>query len=190
MLDAHAPAAVLCNMRHECLHSLGPTDRYLRVPPGPATPDLLAMVRGAMRARLRSALTQASQGGVRVVVPGGQVVRDGRAVSFSIDVQSLDNDGEALLLVCFVDAPPGPHGPAAASSDAPRMAELERELDAVRADLDAANRSLEASGEEQRAINEEALSVSEEYQSTNRVSVNDAVRVIRPAASPDSRRIS
>ena len=58
------PAAVLCNDRHECLYSLGPTDRYLRVAPGFATPDLLAMARSTMRTRLRSALAQAAQSGL------------------------------------------------------------------------------------------------------------------------------
>ncbi len=165
VLEAHAPAAVLCNSKHEWLYSLGPTERYLRLPPGHATPDLLAMARGALQARLRSALAQAAQDGARVTAPGGQVVRDGRAVPFDIDVQPLRNEGEALLLVCFVDRPALPgQGPAAPSRGA---AELERELDAVRAELEDSARLLEASGEEQRAINEEALSVSEEYQSTN-----------------------
>ena len=167
VLDRHAPAAVLCNMRHECLHSLGLTDRYLRVAPGHATSDLLAMTRGTMRTRLRSALAQAAQDGAPVTVPGGRMVRDGRAVPFGIEVAPLFSDGEALLLVCFVDAPPQPRGTGAASRDAPRVAELERELEAVRADLDAAVRTIEVSGEEQRAVNEEALSVNEEFQSTN-----------------------
>ncbi len=80
VLDLHAPAAVLCNARNECLYSLGPTDRYLRVAPGPATPDVVAMARGAVRARLRSALGRAVQEGARVTVPGGRMVRDGHAV--------------------------------------------------------------------------------------------------------------
>jgi len=73
-----------------------------------------------------------------------------------------------LLLVCFVDEPTSPQRLRQdAAPDALRVAELERELEAVQADLEEATRTLEASGEEQRAINEEALSVSEEYQSTN-----------------------
>ena len=56
-----APAAVLINRKHECLYSLGPTDRYLRVAPGQPTHDLLAMVREGLRAKLRSAIQQASQ---------------------------------------------------------------------------------------------------------------------------------
>ena len=53
------------------------------------------------------------------------------------------------------------------AEDVPRVAELEQELEATRAELQGAIRSLEISGEEQKAINEEALSVNEEYQSTN-----------------------
>jgi len=170
VLDQHAPAAVLCNARHECLYSLGPTDRYLRVPPGHATPDLLAMARGTtMRTRLRSALARASKGNARVVVPSGRMMQDGRTVPFSIDIQPVRSGDEAFLLVCFVDEPALTQGLGrdAATRDAPRIAELERELEAVQRDLEEATRTLEASGREQRAINEETLSVNEEYQSTN-----------------------
>ena len=43
VLDSYAPASVLINGKHECLYSLGPTERYLRVAPGRPTHDLLAM---------------------------------------------------------------------------------------------------------------------------------------------------
>jgi len=169
VLDQHAPAAMLCNARHECLYSLGPIDRYLRVALGHVTTDVVAMARGALRTRLRSALTRAAHGESRVVLPGGRVMLDGRSTPFAIEVQPLASDGEKLLLICFVDAPASARtSPRAASSrDASRIAELERELEAARAELDDGARSLEASGEEQRAIDEEALSVNEEYQSTN-----------------------
>ena len=169
VLDLHAPAAVLCNARHECLYSLGPTDSYLRMAPGHSTPDLVAMARGTLRTRLRSALGRAVQEGARVVVPGGRTLRDGHPVPFNIDVQPMQSEGEALLLVCFVDALAGPQErrSAAGAQDASRIAELEQELDAARVELEEGARILEASSEEQRAINEEALSVNEEYQSTN-----------------------
>jgi two-component system CheB/CheR fusion protein len=169
VLDQHAPAAMLCNARHECLYSLGPIDRFLRVAPGHLTPDVLAMARGALRTRLRSALTQAAHGDSRITLPGGRVMLDGRSMPFTIDVQPLSSDGEKLLLICFIDGPASAQAaPKAPSSrDASRIAELERELEAARAELEEGARSLEASSEEQRAINEEALSVNEEYQSTN-----------------------
>ncbi len=169
VLDQHAPAAVLCNARHECLYSLGPIDRYLHVAPGHVTQDVLAMVRGALRTRLRSAMTQAAHRDCRVAVPGGSVVLDGRPMCFTIDVQPLSNDGEKLLLICFVDASASAQAAsgAAPSRDASRIAELERELEAARVELEEGARSLEASDKAQRAISEEALSVNEEYQSTN-----------------------
>jgi len=68
-METYAPAAVLINRRHECLYSLGPTDRYLRVPPGNPSLDLLAMARQGLRTKLRSAIQQASKEGVQIVVP-------------------------------------------------------------------------------------------------------------------------
>ena len=50
---------------------------------------------------------------------------------------------------------------------AARIAALERELEATRAELRGAIQDLELAAEEQRAVNEEALSTNEEYQSTN-----------------------
>ena len=177
VLDQHAPAAVLCDAQHACLYLLGPTDSYLQVPPGQVTDDLVMMARRAVRPRLRAALMEAAQTGVRVTAPGGGV-RDGHRVSFTIDVQPLQHDGEALFLVCFVDAPhPVQESgarrklPAGAGTPprfaAPRVAEFEREIDALRAELKASNQALEASAEDQRAVNKEARSISEDFQSTN-----------------------
>jgi two-component system, chemotaxis family, CheB/CheR fusion protein len=169
VLEAYAPAAVLINRRHECLYSLGPADRYLRVAPGHPTHDLLAMAPDDLRIKLRSAIQQAVQDNACVVVAGGQYNRDGKAKSFNIEVRPLVSEGEELLLICFADeqviAARQTHT-AVPGSD-PRVTELEQELAATRTELQAAIRNLEYSSEEQRAINEEALSINEEFQSTN-----------------------
>jgi two-component system, chemotaxis family, CheB/CheR fusion protein len=168
VMETYAPAAVLINREHECLYSLGPTDRYLRVAPGHPTHDLLAMAPQGMRTKLRSAIQQASQENRPIVVAGGgRTDRNGGAPSFSIAVQPVP--GEELLLVCFIDGPQPKHRRerAAPSEDIPRIAELEQELAATRVELQGAIRNLELSNEEQKALNEEALSVNEEYQSTN-----------------------
>jgi two-component system CheB/CheR fusion protein len=169
LLDSYAPAAILINQRHECLFLFGPTDRYLRIAPGPPTHDLLAMARPEMRTKLRAAIQRARQEKARVTVPGGRVMRDGQSLAFSLEVQPVTGAGDDLLLVCFVDAPnPLPVGqPKAAGAATPRVADLERELDATRSELQGAIHDLELSSEEQKAINEEALSVNEEFQSTN-----------------------
>ena len=168
-METYAPAAVLINRQHECLFSLGPTDRYLRVAPGQPTHDLLAMVRPDMRTKLRSAIQQASQRNARVVVPGGRINHNDVEVAFSIDVQPVSSGDEDLLLICFVEEPKREQKPGrpATPRDASRIAELEQELDATKMELQGAIRNLEIASEDQKAINEEALSVNEEYQSTN-----------------------
>ena len=169
VIQSHAPAAVLINRDYECLYSVGPTDRYLRVVSGPPSQDLLAMAPQDVRSRLRLAVQRARHANVRIVVAGGTTEQDGNVVGFKLDVEPVLNDGEEMFLVCFVDdphhAPRGEH--AIAQEDVPRVAELESELDATKAELAAAIRSLEIISEDHKVVNEEALSVNEEYQSTN-----------------------
>ncbi len=170
VLETYAPAAVLIDRNHECLFSIGPTDRYLRVAPGQPTHDLLAMARPGLRAKLQSAIQQSSHEKRRVVVSvGSETDHDGFAEPFSIDVRPVLSDGEELLLVCFVEAQTQvqPRSRPIPMQRMPRTAEIQRELDATRAELQGAIRDLEALNAEQKATNEEALSVNEEYQSTN-----------------------
>ena len=169
VMEHYAPAAVLINRKHECLYSLGPTERYLRVAPGHPTYDLLAMARQGLRTRLGLAIQQASETKARIVVNGGRLTQNGDTISFNIDVQPVVNNGEDLLLVCFADVPAQDQarGASVGPQGGTRVAELEQELEATRTELQGAIRNLEISTEEQKAVNEEALSVNEEYQSTN-----------------------
>jgi two-component system CheB/CheR fusion protein len=169
VMETYAPAVVLINRKNECLYSLGPTDRYLRVAPGHPSHDLLAMADLEVRTKLRSAIQKALQENAAAVVSGGRVSRNGNVLRFRIAVQPVVNEGEELLLICFIDeaAPERKASRPSGPRDVARVAELERELEAARTELRNAIHDLEISSEEQKAINEEALSVNEEYQSTN-----------------------
>ncbi|MDR3498781.1 MAG: chemotaxis protein CheB [Parvibaculum sp.] len=169
VMETYAPAAVLINRKHKCLHSVGPIDRYLHVAPGQPSHDLFAMARQGMTGKLRPAIQQATREKMRVVVAGGRTDRKGEEVRFHIDIQPVLSDGEDLLLICFVDEAKSELSQTrpAVQPDVPRVAELEQELEAAREELRGAIRDLELSSEDQKAINEEALSVNEEYQSTN-----------------------
>jgi two-component system, chemotaxis family, CheB/CheR fusion protein len=169
VLETYAPAAVLINRKHECLYSLGPTNQYLHVAAGHPTHDLLDMVPGTLRTKLRSAIEKTGADKVRSVVTGGLTQQDGVETPYGIVVMPVPGESDDLLLICFVDAPktgPKPSYPMA-PQDMPRIAELERELESTRTELQGAIRDLELSSEEQKAINEEALSINEEFQSTN-----------------------
>jgi two-component system CheB/CheR fusion protein len=169
IIETYAPAAVLINHKLEWLYSLGPTERYLRVPQGHPSYDLLAMVRPHLKIKLRAAIHRAMLEKTRIVSPGGRTSYEGKPRSFEIAVQPALIDGEDLLLVCFIDSPAPVHKPSRAttSSDIEHVAELQQQLEATQSELQAAIHSLETSNEEQKAVNEEALSANEEYQSTN-----------------------
>ncbi len=167
VMEAYAPAAVLIDTVNTVLFSLGPTERYLRLPPGLATHELLAMARPELRGKLRTAL-QAARDGKVGVLERGLVAGHNPSRYFNLAVHPVTDAGAQMLLVCFLDADRPERGQSVAlpPGQAARVAELERELEATRAELQGSVRDLELSGEEQRAINEEALSVNEEYQST------------------------
>lgn len=169
VMETYAPAALLINHKHEVLHSIGPIDRYLQVAPGQPTHDLFAMTRQSVTSKIRPAIQQAIRENTRIVVAGGRVDKQGDDVRFRIDIQPVVSDSEDLLLICFVDEPKHTHTAVAATSpqDVTRVAELEKEVEALNVELRSAIRDLELSSEDQKAINEEALSVNEEYQSTN-----------------------
>ncbi len=165
----YAPAAILINRAHDCLYSLGPTDQFLRVPPGHPTQDLLAMTPPGLSVKLRAAIQQAHQERAKITIPGGQMRRDGEVMEFSIAVHPVLHEGEELILVCFIDqaqSAGGKDGPTPFLPDG-QVGNLARELDYTRAELEAAIRNLELAGEEQKAITQEALSINEEYQSAN-----------------------
>jgi two-component system CheB/CheR fusion protein len=168
LIENYAPAAILINATNETLFCVGPTDRYVRLPPGHATQDVLAMARSGLRTKLRAAIEQARHTRTKVVA-GGRITGDGQDFAFNLEVLPVPQSGEDMLLVCFVDTPPAELRPGrpARRGDAPQVAELERELESTRAELQETLRDLQLSTEEQNATNEEALSINEEYQSTN-----------------------
>ena len=168
VMEAYAPASVLVDSSNAVLFLLGPADHYLRLPPGHATQDLLAMARSGLRAKLRAAM-QAARASKRKVLASGWIAGDGASQPFSLAVHPVVEGGQELLLVCFLDGPAPERGEGVprSAADAPYVAELRRELEAMRSELQGTSRDLELWGEEQRAINEEASSVKEEYQSTN-----------------------
>ncbi len=167
--ESYAPAAILINAKLECVYSLGPTDRYLRVVTGHPTQDVLALAHEAVRTKLRAAVQQARQTNARAVVAGGRLVREGKSFAYSIAVQPVQSEGEELLLICFVDEPWDAQKPnrGGAAGSVARIKDLEQELVATRSELQSAISNLESSSEDQKAVNDEALSVNEELQSAN-----------------------
>ena len=168
VIDAYVPATVLISDQHELLHSIGPVDRYLHVPTGRPTQNVLSLVPVKIRRKLSASIIQAVAGEAPVVIVGVPVVRSSSEF-YNIEVRRVRPKGIDLLLISFVDQP-------ALSvertmpirlSDSAHVAELEDRLLKAEAELQEMLRSIEVSDEEHKAFQEEALSINEKFQATN-----------------------
>ncbi len=167
VMETYAPAILLINHKHECLYSLGPVDRYLRLAPGTPTYDVLAMARKGMRTKLRSAIERACQSNARVVVTGAKTETDQN--SFSIAAQPVVSEGEDLLLICFIDEArqENRRDHSASPADIRRIAALERELEATSAEQKATKEELQSLNEELTALNSQLQETLERQRTTS-----------------------
>lgn len=171
LLDQFAPAAVLINRKYEILHFFGPTDRYLAVPAGQPTQDLMLIARDGLRTKLRSAIHKAVREGSPVTLTDAQVKFNGNYHPVIVTVRPVQGPqvADGLLLVTFQDSdqdrvPPRPPESAAEES---AVRQLEYELKGTKEDLRSAIEELESSNEELKVSNEEVMSMNEELQSAN-----------------------
>lgn len=162
-----APAAVLVNGKNECLFALGPVDRYLAMPEGIPSHDIMTMMPRAMQTKLRSAIQRCSKDGGPVLTEGGELTTR-LGSSFAMQVEALSYRRSDIYLICFIDRPAAAKAATLAELSADtRVRELEVELETSRMELNGAIRSLEISAAEDKALKEEGISFNEEYQSTN-----------------------
>ncbi|MEQ8348104.1 MAG: chemotaxis protein CheB [Sneathiellaceae bacterium] len=169
LLEEYIPASILINDAYECLHFLGPTERFLRIKSGAPSHDLLSLVDIQLRAKIRASIQQCREGGGRISTFGDRPDQDGLDAPFRIDVRAVPSEGVTLFLISFVDLPRGTE--VAETPSAPgnqtQVVELQRELAATRVELQSAIRNLESANEEYKATAAEALSMNEEHQATN-----------------------
>ncbi len=171
--ERFAPAHVVVTEDGEILHYSIRTGRYLEMPSGPPSRDLLALTRGELRLELRAALRKA-------VETRRSVTRDHIAVEIGEDVQTIDltvepvTEGkEVAFLIVFSDVGPvrsreeAKSDGAFAATDDGAVRQLEMELRETKERLQATIEEFETSNEELKSSNEELLSVNEELQSAN-----------------------
>ena len=169
VMETYAPAAVLLNIRLDCLYFLGPTEKYLKVTQGHPDGGILGMLPKALRARFRAAAASCDPSNPRVTVSGGRIHS---VTDFDMDLHSVKAGTEQLLLVCFINTA-RVSGQASDTTGAEssvretRAHDLEAELEATRSDLTDALHDLEQEVEAHASDAAEALSVNEEFQSTN-----------------------
>ena len=135
VMETYAPAAVLINRKHECLFSLGPTDRYLRVAPG--HPDARSARHGAPGLAHQAQVGDPAGRRRRtraIVVAGGRMNHDGepRLVQHRRTAGPERRRGAAAdLLHRRAEARAADTAARPRRGDVPRVAELEQELEAT-----------------------------------------------------------
>ena len=175
ILDEYAPAGVLINDKHEILHFVGKTDRYLVPPTGRPSFNILNMARADLKHPLTTALHKAVREKTNASFKSVHVNYNGAFCLVDISVKQMTGKGlpPGFMLVLFEEKPSlnaADEKKTVASKVKKRDAALqglEQELQSTREYLQATIEEMETSNEELKSTNEEMQSVNEELQSTN-----------------------
>jgi two-component system, chemotaxis family, CheB/CheR fusion protein len=170
MLSAYAPAAVVIDDALHIEQFRGRTDDYLEQMPGPATRNLLQLVRPSIVADLRAAIDRAIKTGKPARRERALVKFDGKTREVNIEVVplKLPASDKSWLLVIFDETTKGTRpgrllevlGKTVRQRE---MSEMRRELSASQS----AGQELLSRNEELQLMNEELETAKEELQSTN-----------------------
>ena len=174
MLGTYAPAAVVIDHEMRVRQFRGRTDAYLQHHPGPATLNLLQLVRPGLATDLRNVIRRCIKTNKAARKERSLVKHDGRTREINIQVVpfELSASDKSWLLVIFDETTQGTQpgkvprllGDTASQRE---IAELSRELAANKEALQAIVEEQEATNEELKSANEEIESSNEELQSTN-----------------------
>jgi two-component system, chemotaxis family, CheB/CheR fusion protein len=175
LLGAYVPPSFLITLQRELIHTFAGAGRYLRVPDGRPSTDLLDMVDNDLRLAISGALQRAAKEGGPVGYGGvsRQSGGDEERLRVSVRPFAVRGTGETYFLVSLeLEQRPrlssesiGDLNVGAAS--ALRLVELEDELRYTKENLQATVEEMETSNEELQATNEELVASNEELQSTN-----------------------
>jgi two-component system CheB/CheR fusion protein len=172
LLEMYAPPSVLVNAEYEIVHLSESAGRYITLPGGEPTHNLLAVARPELRLELRSALFHAAQHHANVEVPAVPVRVADRTEQVKLHVRPVlaaDDTARGFILVIFERAAEGETPPADSEvvrDVGPADLRLEEELTHVKAQLRSTIEQYEVQHEELRASNEELQAMNEELRST------------------------
>lgn len=173
LLEHFTPAAVVVRSGGQVVRFYGALDRYMKLPAGDATLDVLTLARDVLKPTLRAALHEAVRHNRPTVLETLDTRRGRAPAMLRITVKSVNaaKSIERLWLIIFEEVSPPPTRAGAARRITNRESELVRRLDAelraTKKEQQHLIEQLESSNEELKAANEEVLSMNEELQSTN-----------------------
>jgi two-component system, chemotaxis family, CheB/CheR fusion protein len=178
LLAKYVPSAVVVNEALEILQSRGRTGRFLELPAGRASLNLLKMARPGLLFELRGLIETARKNTIPVSKEGVVLEDADGAAPVRLEVIPFRTPArdQRNFLVLFEEMErskaPVPAKPAARRKTAPdsndmQIAQLKQELASTKEYLQSIIESQEATNEELQSANEEIQSGNEELQSTN-----------------------
>jgi two-component system, chemotaxis family, CheB/CheR fusion protein len=179
-LEAHAPPSILVDENNQILYLSETAGRYLLIPKGALTADLLRQVRPELHLELRAALFHAFNTGKTVLTKPVAVAFNGHARRVAISIRLQHGEDERSVdalkqaLVFFLEDETTELAPEKDASEAYHqdernqalISQLEADVNYLREQLQAVTEEYESSNEEMKASNEELQSINEEYRST------------------------
>ncbi|MEZ4600517.1 MAG: PAS domain S-box protein [Syntrophotaleaceae bacterium] len=173
LLDRYSPPCVVINGKYEVLHITSPSRRYLEVPVGKPTRDILKMAREELRPALRAGIYKAFAEGTKVDFRGVRLAEEGGEAGVNIIVEPLPpHPVEGKLALVVLEPAPGPVAAPSPAADADFSREslilqLEEQLRITDEQLQVTRVQLESSNDGFLETNNELLSINEEFQSAN-----------------------
>jgi chemotaxis methyl-accepting protein methylase/signal transduction histidine kinase len=192
MLEQYSPPSVVVNKEYEIVHISNRVGKYLEIPGGAPTKNLLMLIRPELRLELSTLLYQAVQNKMAVEARNVKLVLDGESHAIDINVRpELENNDHAqgLLLIVFKPTEEIPIDSTALilTPKDPVARRMEEDLIGLKTQLRSAidfhqyqSEELQASNEELQAMNEELRSAAEELETSKEElqSINEELRAV------------
>ncbi len=165
----YAPAALVVDAGLQVLHFEGNAGPYLAPARGPATLNVLKLVREELALDLRTALHRAKKEEAPVRRDGVRFPQDGGSKTVNLEVIPLKGRHAkgADFLILIEEVPAREAAEPRGAGEAHELVHLKQELASTREHLQSIIESQEATNEALTVEHEEVLSANEELQSTN-----------------------
>jgi len=179
LMERYSPPCVVVNDKYEVVHVTTRSNRFLEVPLGEPSRDILRMAREELRPALRAAIHKAFAENRRVDFRGVKAVVEGAEAAINLLVEPIEAGHTAgkLAMVIFEPAPIAALTPVPAEDEELMtgdettremlVRQLEEQLRITHEQLQATTEQLENSNEGYLSANEELISMNEEFQSAN-----------------------
>ncbi len=167
LLTHYTPPAVLVDGRFDVQYMHGNAGRFLELPSGEPTRNLLAMAPDGLRRALRSCVRTAVREERAATAEATWTDGDGALRRARVEARPAGEPADRFLVTFTPFEGADSAGPLPAAADDEYLGMLEHELRTIRGELSGAIEDLERSNEALRASNEEVTSINEELQCTN-----------------------